>query len=379
MVAPPLSTKLLISFLLLSVVLRPTFCGASASSSSPSSTSPNNNNNSNNNSNSSSNNNNNNNNNNSNNNKNTNNDGRRFRSDPYDVLRVDRHCDQGEIRREYRKLCLRYHPDKKKKKGTTTHEKRHGGGRPPDGRDDGDFEFKEVQHAYSLVGTEEDRRNYDHLDAARRRIDDSFSPSSRHRRADHAGHHRGDVRRDDDAADVFAPSTMYFAFGDGGGGMTFRFSNDIRRDLFGARGRRAYDVFGTTSAGTAAPRPRYVQEVTVPPDVPHAGGDREVELTLRTSLFDRYRAAYRGGVLRRALLEAALAVLLTWLRSQGGINMPLSLALFASVVHSRIPPPPVRMSYTAVLRRGWKSGTEVRYSDGVSDVTFVLREGRARH
>jgi hypothetical protein len=181
-------------------------------------------------------------------------------------------------------------------------------------------------------------------------------------------------RRDADAADVFVPSTMYFAFGDGGG-MTFRFSNDMRHDLFGARDR-AYDVFGTTSAGSKAPRPRYVQEVTIPLDVLYAG-DREVGLTLsRTSVFDRYRAAHRGGVLRHALLRAALAVLLTWLRSQGGINMPLSLALFVSMVHSRTPPPPSRTAYSAVLRRGCKSGTEVERSDGVSDVTFVLREGK---
>ena len=369
MVAPP---PLLSSLLLLFVVLPPSFFRAAAAAA---------------NSNNSNNGNNGNNSNNSNNINNTKNfDGRRrFRSDPYDVLRVDRHCDQGEIRREYRKLCLRYHPDKKKKKrkGTTTtrEERRGGGGRPPPDGDDEDFEFKEVQHAHSLVGTEEDRRNYDLLAARRRRID-SFSSSSRRRRANHAGRH-GDVRRDDarrrrrrdaDAADVFAPSTMHFAFGDGGG-MTFRFSNDIRHDLFGARGR-AYDAFGTTSAGTKAPRPRYVQEVTIPLDVLYAG-DREVGLTLlRTSVFDRYRAAYRGGVLRHALLRAALAVLLAWLRSQGGINMPLSLALFVSMVHSRTPPPPSRTAYSAVLRRGCKSGTEVERSDGVSDVTFVLREGK---
>jgi DnaJ-class molecular chaperone len=342
MVAPPLSALVLLSFLLV-VVLR-----AAASSPSPSTASPNSKN--------------------GNRRSNDNDYGgrRRFCSDPYDVLRVDRHCDQDEIRRQYRRLCLRHHPDKKGggRRGRV--------GRLPD--EDDDFEFKEVQHAYSLVGTEEDRRKYDL--AARRGIDPSSSRDDAGR--GDGGRDRARRRRDDGAAHVvFRPATVYFAFGDGAGGRAFfRFSSDLRG--------RAPDFFGTdasargkTRSGTVTPRPHYVQEVTVPLDVLYAGGI-EVELRLRTSPFDRYRAAHRGGLLLPALLEAALAVLLTRLRSGRAIGPPLlSLALFASLVHARVPPPPRRTSYTTVVRRGWKSGTEVKYSDEEgSDVTFVLREGR---
>ena len=234
MVAPPLSTILLISFLLLFVVLRPSFCRAAAASS-PSSTPPTNNN-----------------------KNNDDSDGRRFCSDPYDVLRVDRHCDQGEIRRQHRRLCLRHHPDKKKR-GTATRERC---GHP----DDGDFEFKEVQHAYSLVGTEEERRKYDLLSSSER--------------ANFAG--RGDgrryARRRDDAANVFVPSTVYFSFGDGGG-LAFRFSSDIRHDLFRARGRAYRDLFGASafaaSPSLASPRPHYLREAHLPSRRPvRRGGEK---------------------------------------------------------------------------------------------------------
>ncbi|KAL3777545.1 hypothetical protein ACHAW5_010803 [Stephanodiscus triporus] len=263
-----------------------------------------------------------------------------------EVLRVDRNCDQGEIRRRYRELCLRHHPDKR---GTTP---RGRGGADDD--DDDDFEFKEVQHAYSLVGTEEDRCGYD----LARNIDSSSSRANVGR------------RHDQDANDTFfARSTVYFAFV-GDGGPSFRFSPAGRYPLH--HGRR-YRRGGTSGTTTTARRPHYVQEVYVPPDVLRDGG--EVELRLKTSPIERYRAAYRGGILWHAMCQGALAVLLTWLRSRRAINWPLSLVLFVTMVHAHVPPPPRRASYPTVVRGGRKGGTEVRYSDGASDVTFVLRGG----
>ena len=74
-----------------------------------------------------------------------------FRANPYDVLSVASDCSQKEIQRQYRKLCLEHHPDKK----------RSGDGNASSGNGEDDFHFKEIQHAYSQIGSEEDRRNYD--------------------------------------------------------------------------------------------------------------------------------------------------------------------------------------------------------------------------
>ena len=63
--------------------------------------------------------------------------------DPYSVLGVDKKAPQEEIKKAYRKLARRYHPDRNP--GDTSAEER----------------FKEVQAAYSVVGDPEKRKEYD--------------------------------------------------------------------------------------------------------------------------------------------------------------------------------------------------------------------------
>ena len=60
--------------------------------------------------------------------------------DYYKILGVDKNATQEEIKKEYRKLCLKYHPD----------------------RNNGDdTQFKEINEAYSTIGDETKRREYD--------------------------------------------------------------------------------------------------------------------------------------------------------------------------------------------------------------------------
>ncbi len=289
-----------------------------------------------------------------------------FRSNPYDVLQVDSLCTQKEIQQHYRKLCLKLHPDKQR------------GGIGSDTIDsaasnDDDFAFKEVQHAYSQIGTEEDRQNYDMMRkfsmnaSANKHHDTMFTPKER----------RG--------MNMFGgPSTIYFTVGD----MSFRFSNG---NVF--RARRAYPnnnlFFGThanhRSGGMSERRskPHYIQKVPVPLDILYSGDDA-FELNLKTSIFDRYKAAFKGGVLQPVLMQSALAVIMTWLRSQQ-VNWVLSLFLFVAMVQFHLPPPPVRKAYsysfnsnsfTTKIGKGWKSGTKIKYKTDEADVTFILQESR---
>src|SRR3954464_13458445 len=63
--------------------------------------------------------------------------------DPYSVLGVDRKASGDEIKKAYRKLARKYHPD-----------------RNPDDAS-AEERFKEIQSAYDIVGDPDKRKQYD--------------------------------------------------------------------------------------------------------------------------------------------------------------------------------------------------------------------------
>ncbi len=62
--------------------------------------------------------------------------------DYYSVLGVPKNATQDQIKKAYRELALRYHPDRNKEKGAESR-------------------FKEINEAYAVLGDEEKRRKYD--------------------------------------------------------------------------------------------------------------------------------------------------------------------------------------------------------------------------
>ena len=64
-------------------------------------------------------------------------------SDYYSILGVEKGCSQNEIKKAYRKLALKYHPDKNK------------------GDKEAEEKFKEISSAYSVLSDEDKRKNYD--------------------------------------------------------------------------------------------------------------------------------------------------------------------------------------------------------------------------
>ncbi|MEF8847618.1 MAG: molecular chaperone DnaJ [Candidatus Thermoplasmatota archaeon] len=115
------------------------------------------------------------------------------KKDYYDILGVDKDADKSEIKKAYRKLAKKYHPD-----------------RNPDD-DEAEQKFKEISEAYAVLSDEEKRNIYDQYGHAG--IDQDYSSE--------------DIFRGADFGDIF-------------NGMGFDI-NDIFRQFFGGgfgRGRR---------------------------------------------------------------------------------------------------------------------------------------------
>ncbi|HHH78145.1 MAG TPA: molecular chaperone DnaJ, partial [Thermoplasmatales archaeon] len=65
-----------------------------------------------------------------------------MKKDYYEVLGVGRDATKSEIKKAYRRLALKYHPDKSKDK-------------------DAEERFKEISEAYAVLSDDEKRKQYD--------------------------------------------------------------------------------------------------------------------------------------------------------------------------------------------------------------------------
>ncbi len=118
--------------------------------------------------------------------------------DYYKVLGVDKNADQAAIKKQFRKLALKYHPDKN----------------PDDPTAEG--KFQEVNEAYEVLGDAEKRKKYDELGANWKHYD----------------------------------SMKNAGYGQGGGGRTYRYSGDF--DEFFEGGSGFSDFFRTFFGGFGA-------------------------------------------------------------------------------------------------------------------------------
>jgi molecular chaperone DnaJ len=109
------------------------------------------------------------------------------KKDYYDILGLDHSATKDDIKKAYRKLALKYHPDKNKEKGA-------------------EDKFKEISEAYAVLYDEEKRKMYDQYGHAG--IDQQYTTE--------------DIFRTADFGDIFR-------------GMGFDF-NDIFEQFFGRRG-----------------------------------------------------------------------------------------------------------------------------------------------
>jgi curved DNA-binding protein len=112
-------------------------------------------------------------------------------ADYYKMLGIEKTASQGEIKKAYRKLAMKYHPDHTK------------------GDKSAEEKFKEISEAYAVLSNEEKRKQYD-----------TFGSAGFQQR-----YSQEDIFRGFDFNDIFKE----FGFGNRGGGNRFSFGSQSRQ------------------------------------------------------------------------------------------------------------------------------------------------------
>lgn len=256
----------------------------------------------------------------------------------YDALGVGRTVPQEDIRRKYKDLCLKYHPDKNVNRSDKE-------------REQCEDNFKRVQEAYSDIGNAESRQKYDDS----QRVTSYLSSSSN-------GANRGYGRNQ--GYDSRFSESLFRSY----------YEQQQRSQSYQSQRRTPFYVNGIDIANLFPPsdKVRSVYVTTVPIPLRYLySGTTDYTFTIRRSLFHRYRAAFRGGAAMQIGLQTLLTSLAVLLKS-GWIT---SLLFFGIYVHIQIPN--LRKThYSTPLQSGWKGGTRLKFQNvepGI-DVIFVLKE-----
>jgi curved DNA-binding protein len=177
--------------------------------------------------------------------------------DYYDVLGVKKSASEEEVKRAYRKLAMKWHPDRNPNKK------------------EAEERFKEISEAYAVLSDKEKRRQYD-----------QFGPSGFSQRFSQEDIFRG-VDLNDLFKDLgFSTGGDFFSRIFGGGGRGGRVYQGNFEDLFGSRGGRTAGYGGPfpgqtgyPGAGPFPPKGQDVQsELNLSFEEAALGGEKKVRL-----------------------------------------------------------------------------------------------------
>ena len=170
--------------------------------------------------------------------------------DYYEVLGVDKNATQDEIKKQFKNLAKKYHPDVNKDSGA-------------------EEKFQEINEAYEVLGDEEKRKKYDTFGSDYNMYDGmNFDPS-------------------DYGFGGFDPNsntyTYTYSTSNGGGSGFSDFFNAFFGDSFSNR----YTDFSQASQRQAQrPRPTYDTEIDLTIDEAYNGGSRNVRYQIDNEIHD---------------------------------------------------------------------------------------------
>jgi DnaJ-class molecular chaperone len=360
------------------------------------------------------------------------NSGNANNANAYKVLGLTPSASQEDIRQQYRKLCLKYHPDKNVNKDSQT-------------RQAYETQFKHIQQAYGSVNEVTKRRQYDDELRSSRYSGGMSRFGAGAGASPFSGRHS--------SGGGSAAEEMYRAFYEQH--MHSSSSSRQRRrprkrfyvngvdishlfpGMFGGGGNDAERKSNNGMAsnnpfffGREPPVSIYVQEVEIPLQDLYTGKaqetftfassttasastsdafDTDTSTSMATTqnrkhkrklfpghkLLSRYVAAYRGGLLQQLFLQGVASSAILALRRT---RMPFALAYMVGYIHMNLPQGPWQhqhpngssssggadVVYRTKLQAGWKEGTKITFKhhntaahqhhEGGYVVTFILKE-----
>lgn len=275
-----------------------------------------------------------------------------IKKNPYKALGISKDATQDEIKKAYRTLCLKYHPDKHVNKSHFEQQRN-------------EQLFKDVQEANSLIGTMDARQKYDN-DVLFRQYHSSSSFSSN-------------------------PSSYYYNH-DVFQRTTPSSQNNRRRrnTSFYVNGIDLSHLFSTSTTTSTMnhpsqdttmpqynPKSIFVQKIQIPLEELYSGVSRK-PLYLQNTLWTRYRAAFRGGMALHIAIQSFFTSLPLLFRT-GPI---LFVTSFVLLFHLNIPQP-TKTTFYASIPKGWKQGTKLKFQNGkdggvtpMMEYIFIVEEGK---
>ncbi|ARS35064.1 DnaJ C-terminal domain-containing protein [Pontibacter actiniarum] len=163
--------------------------------------------------------------------------------DYYKILGVDKKATQAEIKKAYRSLAKKYHPDKNK------------------GNPEAEEKFKDISEAYEVLGDEEKRKQYEQLGANWRQFQQGGN--GRPGGGQYYGRPGGGFQGG------FAESDLNDMFGGGGGGFS-----DFFQQFFGGAAGGGFGGGGQRTGGRAAKGQDYQADMEISLQEAYTGTSR---------------------------------------------------------------------------------------------------------
>mmetsp|Transcript_8069 Transcript_8069/g.15195 ORF Transcript_8069/g.15195 Transcript_8069/m.15195 type:complete len:428 (-) Transcript_8069:56-1339(-) len=281
--------------------------------------------------------------------------------DPYKILGVTKDSNQEDIKKHYRNLCLKYHPDKNVHR--TQQEREHC-----------ENLFKRIQEANSLIGTEQDRKKYDSMTYFQRQQARNHQTPRFYEGSTAATYN--DFHSP--FSPQFYPRTMRRrAFYVNGVDISHLFSPGGKNPGMYPFSRNPFNEGSMQDQKQQSVIPNlyrsiFMEKVTISLEDLYSGVARH-KFEIKDTLIQRYMAAFRGGLAAQIGLQSILTCLpllfrMSWVSSLLGFLVTFHLSL----------PKPSRLIYYSKLGAGWKGGTKLKFQsvEPGLDVIFVIKEGK---